>query len=251
MSIEQASKILRRARSALFITGAGITAAPGVPAYRGIGGLYVDRPPDEGMTIEQALSEPMLRVRPEITWKVLHQSERAGRGATFGAAHAALARLEERLDRAWVLTQNVDGFHKSAGSQRVIDIQGDIHELMCTGCLHRERVSDYAHLPDVPRCPRCGAVIRPDLVLFGEALPPVKEETLAREIARGFDVVVSIGTPSLFPYIAHPVFLASVKGVATIEINPEETPVSDTVHVKLWMPPVEALTAILAQLDGA
>ena len=250
MSIELASQILKRARSALFITGAGISAASGVPTYRGIGGLYTGRPTDEGMTIEQVLSEPMLRLRPEVTWKYLHQIERACRGARFNAAHAALARLEARLARAWVLTQNVDGFHGDAGSRNVIDIHGDIHRLICTACDHEERVSDYADLPDVPRCPRCGSLIRPDVVLFGEALPKAKVDTLMRELERGFDVVVSIGTSSLFPYIAHPIFLANAKGARTIEINPEETPVSDAVQIKLWMPAVEALTAILAQIEG-
>jgi NAD-dependent deacetylase len=250
MSIEQASKILRSARSALFITGAGISAESGIPTYRGIGGLYVDRATAEGMAIEAVLSGPMFRSRPEITWRYIHQIELACRGAKFNAAHAALARLEERLDRAWVLTQNVDGFHKDAGSRNVIDVHGDIHRLICTGCDHEERVSDYAHLSGVPRCPRCGAVIRPDVVLFGEILPEEKVKTLTREIERGFDVIMSIGTSSVFPYITQPIFLASVKGVPTIEINPEETAVSDTVQVKLAMPAVEALTAILAELEG-
>lgn len=249
MSIELASQILRNARSALFITGAGISAASGVPTYRGIGGLYLDRATEEGIAIEEALSGPMFWRRPEITWKYIHQIERACRGCAFNQAHAALVRLEERLDRGWVLTQNVDGFHKAAGSRNVIDIHGDIHELICSACDHAERVSDYAHLADVPRCPRCRAVRRPDVVLFGEMLPPAKVTTLMREIEQGFDVVMSIGTSSLFPYIAQPIFLANAKGATTIEINPEETPVSDTVQIKLWMPAVEALTAILAQLD--
>jgi NAD-dependent deacetylase len=249
MSIELASQILENARSALFITGAGISAASGVPTYRGIGGLYVDRATEEGITIEEALSGPMFWRRPEITWKYIHQIERACRGCSFNEAHAALVRLEARLDRAWVLTQNVDGFHKAAGSQNVIDIHGDIHELICTACDHTERVADYAHLADVPRCPRCGAVRRPDVVLFDEMLPPAKAMTLMRELERGFDVVMSIGTSSLFPYIAQPIFLANAKGATTIEINPEETPVSDTVLIKIWLPAVEALTAILAQLD--
>src|SRR5262249_26454911 len=153
-----------------------------------------------------------------------HQIERACRGAKFNAAHAALARLEARLERSFVLTQNVDGFHADAGSRNVIDIHGDIHRLMCVACDHRERVADYAGLPALPRCPRRAALIRPDVVLFGEMLPPAKIETLLRELERGFDVVMSIGTSSLFPYIAHPVFLASARGAMTIEINPEETP---------------------------
>src|SRR6187549_2898453 len=121
MSIEQASALLASARSALFITGAGVSAASGIPTYRGIGGLYGDKETDEGLAIEEALSGGMFQSRPEVTWKYIHQIERACRGARFNAAHAAIARLERRIARCWVLTQNVDGFHRIAGSTNVID----------------------------------------------------------------------------------------------------------------------------------
>jgi NAD-dependent deacetylase len=245
MSVEKAAQLLARARSALFITGAGISAASGIPTYRGIGGLYGDRPAEEGLAIEDVLSGEMMRDRPAITWKYIHQIERACRGATFNAAHAALATLEARLERAWVLTQNVDGLHAAAGSRRVIDIHGDIHHLICTACAWDARVADYATLAELPRCERCGAVVRPDVVLFGELLPSAKLELLDREMNRGFDVVVSIGTSSLFPYISRPVMIAKFKGWATIEINPERTEISREVDVRLPMPAVEALGTIV------
>src|SRR5262249_40962484 len=95
---------------------------------------------------------------------------------------------------------------------------------------------------------RCGSLVRPDIVLFGEALPSAKVETLLRELDRGFDVVLSIGTSSLFPYIAQPIYLLGARGAATIEINPEETPVSEAAAFTLRMPAVEALEAILSRL---
>lgn len=248
--IDRASAILGGARSALFITGAGISAASGIPTYRGVGGLYGDTPTEEGIAIEVALSGPMFRRRPELTWKYIHQIEQASRGARFNAAHAALATLERRMERAWVLTQNVDGFHRAAGSERVIDIHGDIHRLICTGCGRDERVESYAHLTALPRCAGCGAVLRPDVVLFGEMLPLEKVEALRRELAVGFDVVVSIGTSSLFPYIVQPVIDAARAGQATIEINPQETDVSGWVEVRLAMPAVEALQGILERIEG-
>lgn len=249
MSIEEVARILSSARSALFITGAGISAASGIPTYRGIGGLYGDRPTDEGIAIEAALSGTMMRLRPEVTWKYIHQIEQACRGAKPNAAHAAVAQIERRLQRAWVLTQNVDGFHAAAGSRQIIDIHGDLHRLICVACDHEERVEDYAHIAALPRCPRCGALVRPDVVLFGEALPAAKVETLLRELDRGFDVVLSIGTSSLFPYIVQPIYLLGARGAATIEINPEETPVSEAVALKLWLPAVEALEGILSHME--
>lgn len=248
--LDRASAILGGARSALFITGAGISAASGIPTYRGVGGLYGDKPTEEGIAIEEALSGPMFRRRPELTWKYIHQIEQASRGARFNAAHAALVTLERRMERAWVLTQNVDGFHRAAGSGKVIDIHGDIHRLICTGCRREERVESYAHLEALPRCAGCGAVIRPDVVLFGEMLPLEKVETLRRELAVGFDVVVSIGTSSLFPYIVQPVIDAARAGQATIEINPQETDVSGWVEIRLAMPAVEALKGIVERIEG-
>lgn len=248
--LEQAAELLGRARSALFITGAGISAASGVPTYRGVGGLYGDRLTEEGVEIEAVLSGPMFQRKPELTWKYIHQIEQACRGARHNPAHAALARLEQRLERGWVLTQNVDGFHREAGSRNVIDIHGDIHHILCTACPHEERLADYTSLAPCPRCPRCGAVLRPDVVLFGEMLPLEKLGLLHKELAKGFDVVVSIGTSSLFPYITQPVTIAASEGRGTIEINPEETSVSDTVQVRLPMPAVEALSGILARIEG-
>ncbi|TKD05038.1 NAD-dependent deacylase [Polyangium fumosum] len=244
MSIEQAGKLIAEAQSALFITGAGISAASGIPTYRGVGGLYGDRGTDEGMPIEKALSGPMFRRSPELTWKYIHQIEQACRGAAPNAAHVALSRLEARLPRSWVLTQNVDGFHRAAGSRNVIDIHGDIHRLHCTGCTFTEVVQDYAHLAPCPRCTSCEEVLRPDVVLFGEMLPMAKLEVLQRELDRGFDVVVSVGTSSLFPYIAEPVLDAARHGTPTIEVNPEPTVISHAVALRLPMGAVEALEGI-------
>lgn len=250
MSIEEASEILSSARSVLFVTGAGISAASGIPTYRGIGGLYADKSTDDGLAIEDALSGPMFARNPALVWRYIHEIEQACRGARFNAAHASLARFEARAERVWVLTQNVDGFHRDAGSTNVIDIHGDIHQLRCTACSWSERVADYADLAPLPRCPDCRSVIRPEVVLFGEALPVDKCEVLERELERGFDVVVSIGTSSLFPYITWPVFLANARGRASIEINPQETSISSVVTVKLAMPAVDALAQIVAKLEN-
>lgn len=249
MSIERASALLASARSALFITGAGVSAASGIPTYRGIGGLYSEKATDEGLAIEEALSGEMFQRRPEVTWKYVHQIERACRDARLNAAHAAIARIERRLARCWVLTQNVDGFHRGAGSTNVIDIHGDLHRILCTRCPYEAHVDDYAELAPCPRCPACAAVLRPDVVLFGEMLPLEKVEILRRELARGFDVVVSIGTSSLFPYITRPVLEAAHSGVPTIEINPALTAISTAVSVRLPMRAVEALEGILACIE--
>jgi NAD-dependent deacetylase len=223
---------LKRRKRLLFITGAGLSAESGLPTYRGIGGLYSDSHTDDGVPIEVALSGPMFRRRPELTWRHIADIEQAVRGAKPSAAHHLIAALE-REHEVVVLTQNVDGLHRTAGSTQIIDIHGDCRELMCTRCDYRETREDYASLIIPPSCPRCSALVRPDVVLFEEALPEAKLTRLMRELAHGFDAVFSIGTSSLFAYISHPVEMAARVGILTVEINPEHTPVSDLVDVKL------------------
>lgn len=233
-------------RSALFVTGAGLSADSGLPTYRGVGGLYADRPTSEGVSIEEALSGPMFESRPELTWGYLLQVERACRGASFNRGHAVIAAVEAHPDfpRVVVLTQNVDGFHRAAGSRAVIDLHGDLHHLLCPSCGWRRTVADYDGLPPLPRCPDCGAVIRPDVVLFGEWLDPEKVRQMRDELNRGFDLVFSVGTSGQFPYAQDPILRAIAEGVPAVEINPDRTPLSDVVSHRIPCRAAEALDAL-------
>jgi NAD-dependent deacetylase len=235
---------LLRCDSILFITGAGMSADSGLPTYRGVGGLYNSGDTEEGRPIEEMLSGDMFRRRPEWTWKYLRQVADACRGATFNRGHTVLAEMERHFPRVWTLTQNVDGFHRAAGSRNIIDIHGDLGEIRCTGCPHRTTVSDYGGLTDLPRCPRCTAVLRPNVVLFGEMLPDDRFTELKNQLREGFDIVFSIGTTSVFPYISFPVELAVQRGKPSVEINPGTTRVSDLVTYRLALGAAVALEAI-------
>jgi NAD-dependent deacetylase len=243
---ERAARIaaqLQGRKRLLFITGAGISAEAGLPTYRGIGGLYASADTEHGVPIEVALSGPMFRRKPELTWHHIAQIERAVRGAKPSAAHQLIARLEQRHEVV-VLTQNVDGLHRAAGSSRIIDIHGDCRELICTRCDYRETRADYVGLSLPPHCPKCNALVRPDVVLFEEALPVDKLDQLSFELERGFDAYFSIGTTSLFPYIASPIVQAARLGRLSVEINPERTPVSELVDVRFACGAGRALEAI-------
>lgn len=234
---------MRRARRLLFITGAGISADSGLPTYRGIGGLYNDCATEDEFSIETALSGSMLQARPAITWKYLHQIENSCRGACHNDAHAIIAGLQDRFE-VCVLTQNIDGFHRDAGSRNLIEIHGDIHDLHCTRCDYAATVADYSALELPPSCPRCRAPVRPRVVLFGEMLPSDAIQHLYRELDKGFDMVFSVGTTSVFPYIAGPVVQASQSGVPTVEINPTDTHVTPFVEYKLASGAAASLRAI-------
>jgi NAD-dependent deacetylase len=243
--IDRVVELLRPARRLLFITGAGLSADSGLPTYRGVGGLYeAGRTTPYGLPVEEVLSGAMMTTRPEITWQSILELERASRQAVPNRGHEVIAEMESHFDAIWTLTQNVDGLHRRAGSQQVLDVHGDLHDLACTRCEYAERVSDYDGLDLPPRCPKCQEILRPGVVLFGEELPEMKMARLSSEVQAGFDVVFSIGTTSLFPYIAAPVLLAREAGIPTVEINPESTAVTRRVEHKIAGGAAETLDRI-------
>ena len=250
--LDEIAALCAGAQRVLFITGAGISADSGLPTYRGIGGLYNGNATDEGYAIEEALSGEMMASRPEITWKYLAQIEANCRGARPNAAHAAIAWLEELkggVGGVTVLTQNIDGLHRAAGSRDLIEIHGTLHRLSCTACGLRREVRDYAGMAMPPACPDCGAMLRPDVVLFGEALPLDAVQRLIAIVERGVDLVFSIGTTSVFPYIAEPVVDALRRGVPTVEINPGESRVSDYVDYRLRQGAAQAMTELRRRIE--
>src|SRR5208337_2911806 len=232
-AIDVAINLLRPARRLLFITGAGLSADSGLPTYRGRDGVYRTGLTVHGLTIEQALSGPMLAARPEITWHYLFELERATRGGVPNRGHRVIAEMESYFDAVWTVTQNVDGLHPRAGSRQVLDVHGDLHDLLCTQCDYKVTVPDYADLALPPLCPRCQGILRPTVVLYGEQVPEEKLDRMWYEFGVGFDVVFSVGTSSLFEYIAAPVESARAAGIATVEINPETTAVTSEVEVKI------------------
>ena len=239
---------LARAKRVLAITGAGISADSGLPTYRGIGGLYESDLTEDAVPIEEALSGEMMRRRPEVTWKYIHQIESSCRDKKHNAAHEALAALQSRYQRFTVLTQNIDGFHRAAGSRDLIEIHGCVQELYCVDCGSERRVPDYAGLEIPPSCAHCRGLVRPRVVLFGEMLPEDAVDRLYAVLEEGVDLVLSIGTTSVFPYIAGPVLQAARMGLPTVEINPGTTEVSHLVRYRIRERAAEALPELVSRL---
>jgi NAD-dependent deacetylase len=158
--------------------------------------------------------------------------------------------MENRFRRFTVLTQNIDGFHRDAGSTRLIEIHGNLRQLFCTECGRRWQVADYSHLSLPPRCEDCRGPVRPAVVLFGEQLPAPAIQQLEAALAEGVDAVLSIGTTSVFPYIAGPVVQAARIGVPTIEINPGDTEVSSVVRLRLRDRAAAVLPRLLSALPA-
>ena len=241
--IADAAAAVRTARRVGVLTGAGMSVASGLPTYRGIGGLYNDMSIEEGMPIEDILHAYTLARNPALTWKYIAQIEKACRGAEPNTGHYLLSRWGEERD-VHVITQNVDGFHRRAGSRNVIELHGNLARLYCIDCGAEFTIDalDTARLP--PRCTACDGLVRPDVVLFGEMLPDAALRAYHREIGTGFDVMLCIGTSAAFPYIHEPVVNATRAGTTTIEINPDATELSASVTIHLRAGAVEALEAI-------
>jgi NAD-dependent deacetylase len=206
--------------------------------------LYNEKATEEGIPIEMALAGETLEKQPEVTWKYLSQIEKNCRNAKYNRGHEVIAEIEKIFERVWVLTQNIDGFHHSAGSKNVIDIHGNMHKLLCSRCGWRSTIKDFSEIEIPPRCPKCKGIARPEVVFFGEMLPEDKLAMLYQELRRGFDIYFSIGTTSVFPYIQQPILYAKSSGSPTVEINPADTEISQIVDIKLNMRAAEALDAI-------
>ena len=183
-TIDTLVRILLKSRSLLFITGAGVSAESGIPTYRGIGGLYNVDTTEDGVPIEEALSASMLAENPALTWKYLAQIGRAVQGAGHNRAHEVIAEMESHFHRVWTLTQNVDGFHRAAGSKNLIEAHGNMHSLSCTKCKYTESLETFDAIEIPPKCPRCGALVRPDVVLFGELIDGPGVEHIQTELLK-------------------------------------------------------------------
>jgi len=229
--IDEIRELLEQAENIVFMTGAGVSAESGLPTYRGVGGLYEGKKTAEGMDIEEALSGITFEQDPGLSWKYLWQVGKACVGAQANAAHKIIADIEASKENVLVLTQNVDGLHRAAGSKNLIEIHGHAFDLFCVSCGERynahELLNDFEGKPQLPpKCHSCDGVIRPDVVLFGEMLPYDAISAFDYLRSNEPDMIFCVGTSGLFPYIAEPVYRARHTETITVEINPKKTDIS-------------------------
>lgn len=210
---------LRAARYVAVLTGAGISAESGIPTFRGAQtGLWAQYNPLDLATPEA------FRRNPRLVWDWYTSRREAAARAEPNPGHLALAEMERRVPRFILITQNVDGLHQRAGSRAVIELHGS---LMRFKCFQEDApVQEWADTGDVPpRCPRCGGLVRPAVVWFGEKLPPQARQA-AIEAAQQCDVFFSIGTSGLVEPAASLPYEALLHGATVIEVNPDSTPLT-------------------------
>ncbi len=261
--VADAAAHIRDAERVVVLTGAGISAESGVPTFRGTAGLWKSFRPEE-------LATPAAFVRdPRLVWEWYGWRRALIAECSPNAAHRALASLAlDRPGRCTIVTQNVDGLHHVAAREvatgREAATGGDVSPepafpLEVHGAIHRDRCSDCAFVDDapgpvdatsdlgLPSCPRCGALLRPDVVWFGEALDPNTLEA-AMDAAHEADVCLVVGTSALvYPAASVPTVTAAGGG-AVIEVNLEPTPLSRSANVSLLGRAGDLLPRILEAL---
>ncbi len=205
-------------RQIVILTGAGISVASGLRPYRGPGGLW------EEEEVARYADAETLRERPEEVWRFFARARAAVLAAAPNPAHLALARLERSLPSGTALTlitQNIDGLHQRAGSQRVVELHGRLARTRCTreGC-SLAPYADESTEERCPPCPRCAAPLRPDVTLFGELLP-VDAEVASRRALRDCDLFLAIGTSGTVSPASSFVRSAAYAGARTILVNLE------------------------------
>ncbi|WP_415713310.1 SIR2 family NAD-dependent protein deacylase [Maridesulfovibrio sp.] len=241
--IEQATKLIKKARCAVALTGAGISVASGIPDFRSPGGLWSKYDPEKVASIRA------LKADPVTVWKFLLETDAMLKNAEPNAGHMGLAELEKCDHIQGVITQNIDGLHQRAGSVNVIEFHGNCSEFYCMECFSpypAEQIHKDMELP--VRCPQCSGVIRPDLVFFGEQIPSEAYKA-AFELADQSDLVIVAGTSGgVVPASLIPPRIQEAGGLI-IEINKAPSAYSSFSDVFIQGAAEDVLPAIVQSLS--
>jgi len=237
-SVRKAAELLLKAETAVFFTGAGVSRESGIPTFREAQtGLWANFDPEE-------LATPSAFMRnPTLVWQWYDDRRKKLAEVKPNPGHFAIAELERQLDRVIVLTQNVDGLHKLAGSSDVVELHGSIREFYCFNN-HHPAHDVPPGLTEPPRC-YCGSLIRPAVVWFHESLPEA-EFARARKEIKNSSLLFVVGTSALVQPAAGLPILALQNDIPVLEINPDDTPLSSSATLVLRGPSGKILPEIVS-----
>ncbi len=216
---------LAAARSVTVLTGAGISADSGVPTFRGADGLWRNFRAEDLATPEAFARDPRL------VWEWYNWRRELIATKRPNPAHATVAAMERQFARFWLITQNVDGLHRDAGSTKLSEIHGNIWKIRCTDC-GLVKDNRQVPLPIPPACTACGRLARPHIVWFGESLA-ADDLTNSHAALESCEVLLIIGTSGLVYPAASFAPVAKSSGAFVVEINLDATPNSGLVDVAL------------------
>ncbi len=245
--IHRAAALLLRGRANVVLTGAGASTESGLPDFRSPGGLWA------GVDPARVASLSAFRRDPAAFFAFYRTRLEMLRHAAPNPAHRAIATLEARGHVQMVITQNVDGLHQQAGSREVVEVHGNLREARCTECGRIVPIAEMLaglEVGPVPRCGRCGGVLRPSVVLFEELLP-LDAYTRAEEACRHCDVLLVVGSSlEVHPVAALP-DLAVRRKARLVIVNRDPTPYDPVADVVLRGTAGPVLSQIVGALDAA
>lgn len=216
---------MRAAQHVLVLTGAGVSAESGVPTFRGGGNTAVWK----GMPFDVISSARMLQSDLPAVWEWFNYRRNLLEELKPNAAHITIASWQDRFTDLALVTQNIDGLHQCSGSRDVIELHGNIWRARCSDCDARHDLQDITTDVGVPSCFDCGGNLRPDVVLFGEMLPPGAFERAA-DAAQRCELCFVVGTSAVVYPAASIPEIARANGAYLVEVNPERTPLSAMCH---------------------
>jgi NAD-dependent deacetylase len=226
---------IRNAKSASVLTGAGVSAESGIPTFRGAGGIW------EKYDFTKLATPQGFKEDPRLVWEWYQLRQKEIKKAKPNAAHIAIVHMEDHFPRFSVLTQNIDGMHKKAGSRNVVELHGSIWRMRCS----RDGLTIQNDDPvtEIPPMCQCGSILRPDVVWFGEQLSPDVVDEASR-VANESEVMFVVGTSAVvYPAAALPAITKNSGGLV-IEINLEPTDITSYADVSLFGPAGEMLPAL-------
>jgi len=227
---------LRSAKKIVVVTGAGISQESGIPTFRGKDGLWKKHDPMKLATIDAFYDDP------KLVWEWYEDRRKNILSAEPNPGHIAIAELEKFV-KVVILTQNIDGLHQKSGSTNVLELHGSIIRIKCTVCDFKDEISSrFEELP--PRC-KCGEILRPDVVWFGESLPQdVWNQAIIH--SNSCDVMIIAGTSLVVsPANTLPIY-AKQNNALLIEVNPEKTVMSTDVDLSLKTTSANALPKLVS-----
>ena len=211
-------ELVDRARRIVFFGGAGVSTASGIPDFRGSDGLFRQQYGD--LTPEMMLSASFFYLHPDKFFE-FYRAHMLHPEAQPNAAHRKLFELEKAGKLRGIVTQNIDGLHRAAGNRLVYEIHGSVHENVCMDCGREYDLDWLLHTTGVPRCEKCGGVVKPNVVLYGEAPDKYTCMGACREISN-CDLLIVAGTSLAVEPAAS--FLDYFHGRDLVTINREEIP---------------------------
>ncbi len=213
-ALSVAARALRSAEHVCVLTGAGVSAESGIPTFREAQtGMWAQFSPQELATPEAFANHP------KRVWQWYAARRAMVRAAQPNPAHAALVTLASRVAHCTLVTQNVDDLHERAGSREVVRLHGSLMHVRCSAGCQGNTVAVDEPGAEVPTCPACGALMRPDVVWFGEQLPMPPFEA-ARNAAVACDVFLSVGTSNIVEPAASLPWVSATHGATVIVVNP-------------------------------